>query len=367
LAAARKKYCTDQSFPLQANFNFARALDLPSAASTLAAHAQGLVNASLAASSWAKYESGWRAFQAFELYEGRAADWPLTIETFRRFAVWAVTIRKLQPSTVEAYCSALSCLHNLKGMIACKWSSDPIFKMFLKGAPNAACAALPKPNTRRVVTLPLLQLLGHRIALTNWDGATKQIVWTACTGAFFSSARLGEFLSNTEHIFDPSSTLLWSDIMFREDSVLLCVKNPKSGSVKGEFLDLFKFPGYNCCPVAAFKALRRKCNIQGAPASPVFLFPSGKLLTPATLNKTLSMLLQDMCRPGENSVSCHSFRAGIPTALSLFPDLVSNDEIKGWGRWQSDCYERYTRLKHDQKRKIFDKIAAALTSLHSPN
>jgi hypothetical protein len=63
---------------------------------------------------------------------------------------------------------------------------------------------------------------------------------------------------------------------------------------------------------------------------------------------------------GENAITCHSFRAGIPRCLSSFPDLATNDDIKGWGRWQSDCYERYTRMKLPQCMKIFSKISFAL-------
>jgi hypothetical protein len=128
-------------------------------------------------------------------------------------------------------------------------------------------------------------------------------------------------------------------------------------------LDVFPFKGYKCCPVAALTALWEKRGAAAKAASPVFSFTDTNFLTPASLNRILASLLQDMCNPGEDSVSCHSFRAGIPTALSLYPELVSSDEVKGWGRWASDCYTRYTRLKHDQKRKIFDKIATALTSL----
>jgi hypothetical protein len=65
-------------------------------------------------------------------------------------------------------------------------------------------------------------------------------------------------------------------------------------------------------------------------------------------------------------VSCHSFRAGIPSTLSLFPDLASSDMIKGWGRWESDCYTRYTRLQLPQRERIFGYIADALTTVQPP-
>jgi hypothetical protein len=347
-------------------FNATATLNAQSAAAhNLALSAASCVNASLAASSWGKYQSGLRAFEDFEAYEHMQASWPLPLATFRRFAVWGLTVRKLQPSTVEAYCSALNFVHHLKGLPPCAWPKDPVFNMILKGGPKTSLAAPPAASLRRVVTLPLLKVIGHRIALANWDPQSKQVIWSACVAAFFSSARLGELLSSSEHRADPTSTLFWSDVQIRDDSILLHIKAPKSGTPGGEFLDLFKFRGHNCCPVAALKSLWSKSGQAASPDRPVFMFTSGRFLTPQSLNKTLAMLLQDICKPGENTISCHSFRAGIPTALSLFPELVSSDEIKGWGRWSSDCYERYTRLKHGQKQKIFDKIAAALTSLHS--
>jgi hypothetical protein len=44
----------------------------------------------------------------------------------------------------------------------------------------------------------------------------------------------------------------------------------------------------------------------------------------------------------------------------MFPDLVTSEQIKGWGRWQSDCYLLYTRLTLKEKEQIFGKIKIAL-------
>jgi hypothetical protein len=47
--------------------------------------------------------------------------------------------------------------------------------------------------------------------------------------------------------------------------------------------------------------------------------------------------------------------------------LAKTDDIKGWGRWHSDCFNRYTRLRHDQKKAIFDKISAAILIASQPD
>ena len=78
------------------------------------------------------------------------------------------------------------------------------------------------------------------------------------------------------------------------------------------------------------------------------------------MNRTLAALLPDFHRPGQDTITCHSFRAGIPSVLAMFPDLVTSDQIKGWGRWQSDCYQLYTRLSLMEKESIFGKIKTAL-------
>jgi hypothetical protein len=235
----------------------------------------------------------------------------------------------------------------------------------LRGAAHQAAASGPPSSTRRVVTFPLLLTLGTRIATSPWDPVTKQVVWAACTTAFFSSARLGELLACSDLAHDPTSDLTWADVKSTSStSILLRFKSPKSGEKEGEFVDLFSFPGYHCCPVAALRNLWSKQHSVGQAITnlPVFRFPTGVNLTTARFNSILASLLHDICTPGVNTISCHSFRPGIPSTLSLFPDLATSDHIKGWGRWKSDCYTLYTRLQLGQREQIFAKIATALQS-----
>ena len=282
----------------------------------------------------------------------------------RSFVVWCVSVRGLQPTTARAYLSAIRFVSILKGFPPPPPKSDPLLGLLLSGATHVPWITPPPPATRRVVTFPLLLTIGHRLAFSGWDPLSIQTVWTACTTAFFSSARLGEILSHRANAHDPTSDLLWRDVVFHApDAILIQLKSPKSMAPKGEILDLFSFSGYNCCPVRALHALRDLQVAAGLarPDAPVFRFRSGKNLTTNHLNQILAALLADICTPGVNTVSCHSFRAGIPSILTLFPDLVSIDEIKGWGRWRSDAYQRYCRLQLGQKRAIFVKISTALT------
>jgi hypothetical protein len=58
--------------------------------------------------------------------------------------------------------------------------------------------------------------------------------------------------------------------------------------------------------------------------------------------------------------SCRSFRAALPSALAAKPMVGYKENIKRWGRWNGDVYERYTRLSHRMKRQISYQFVAAI-------
>jgi hypothetical protein len=162
--------------------------------------------------------------------------------------------------------------------------------------------------------------------------------------------------------FDPFQTLLWSDISFRQDSsVLLHIKIPKSSSPNGDFIDLFPFPDPRYCPTSFLKQLRaNQLSLSSFQITlPVFRFSTQKNLTPSHLSSLLCSLLQPLHILGTyDSLSGHSFRAGIPSTLATLPQPPSEFKIKLWGRWTSEAYQQYLRLKTDQRRNIFLHLAS---------
>jgi hypothetical protein len=329
-------------------------------------HFSEMLNSAVARSTWAKYNSGFNAFCDFEVSTGRRYSWPLSQEVWRSFIVWCHYHRRLSHNSIRTYLSALKFVHTLRGFSCTHLEDDKLSKLLLNGAEHLDSRFIHNPNTRRVMTLPLLITLGRRIAATSWPALDKQVIWAAATTGFFGTVRMGEILASAEKSFSPASDLLWKDVRCSSSSSLLIhLKNPKSGIPGGEKVDLFEFPGYDCCPVQALKNLRAKqLEVGNSDESlPVFRFSSGKNLTCAIMNRTLADLLPDFCSPGQDSITCHSFRAGIPSILAMFPDLMTSDQIKGWGRWQSDCYMLYTRLSLLEKEQIFEKIKHALVTV----
>ena len=136
--------------------------------------------------------------------------------------------------------------------------------------------------------------------------------------------------------------------------------NPgKNRTTGGDFVDVLSFPGHNVCPVKSLYALSNLSQCKG-PDQPVFKFDTGLNLTLRKLNSSIRELLEPTLGPDSRLFTGHSFRAAIPAVLAKHPELSSSDEIMGWGRWKSSAYLSYTRLKEDQRRKIFGKITNIL-------
>jgi len=190
-------------------------------------------------------------------------------------------------------------LHKLKGFTNIDLQDD-IVNMMLRGADHLILAAQTQPhNNRRAMTMPLLRHFGHRLSTSDWHPITAQCFWTAGLLAFFGTIRMGEILSPAETFADPTSTLTWGDIFHRieDDSFLIHLKIPKTAPKQGEFVDIFKFRKFGCCPVAAIKNLKKKQLEMGRGNrnDPVFILPDGKLMTTNIFNSGLKVLMADIC------------------------------------------------------------------------
>ena len=277
----------------------------------------------------------------------------------RAFATWAITSKKLMPSTIKSYISSLKVLHDLRNVKCENFHEDRSLKLLLKGAENTNVKRTP---LRLAMNFHLLKVLCHRIAKTNWCEFSKQVIWTACNTSFFTSCRMGELLPDNSKFYDKRKTLKWENISFQDNKeILIFLPYTKTTGYKGAFIDIFPIAKCDYCPSAALKRLyNMSVNLDVySKSKPVFSFKSGKLLDTMTLNKILVSLLPDFCDE-QGKISCHSFRAAIPSAIASFPDKSKITEILEWGRWGSDAFKRYTRHERDRKKFLFEKIIQIL-------
>jgi hypothetical protein len=278
------------------------------------------------------------------------------------FISWAALEKKLSPDSIKSYISNIKLIHKLKGLPTDGCSSF-LCKTLIRGAENLHFYSNEKKEQKKVMSLPLLRILGHELANSNWSDHSKVVIWSTYTVAFMGSFRLGELLAKSETEFNPLETLMWRDIkIMSDDSIQIHVKVPKTRTAKGEHISLFPFPFYGCCPVAAIKKLKSLAEENGDLNKPVFMFDSGRLLTKAKLNKIIQLQLFPHIVIEARYYSCKSFRAALPSALAANPHMSNDSTIKRWGRWNSKAFERYTRLSHSAKRKLFKKFIKALSS-----
>jgi hypothetical protein len=270
-----------------------------------------------------------------------------------KYIWWAYTVKKLKFSTIDSYINSLATLYKLKGCNTYIFSSFPT-KTALKGIRNLDEINNVCQKPRNVFSIQLLKLLGHQIASSDWSENSKNIFWAAAVILFFGSFRISEILAKNESHFDPSVTLLWSDVVFMEDAVRIFVKLPKIFVQGGISVDLFQINDQGLCPVKVLKNLFKEST--QIKYQPVFMFSNKKLLTPSIFNKTLRTLLEPIFFNDAKLFSSHSFRAAIPAALANHPKIASKEAIMGWGRWDSKAYEKYTRLKQNKRKETFNSI-----------
>ncbi len=298
---------------------------------SLPALSKAYIRASITTGTWKKHSSALNCFRQFEVFSGAPATWPLQDTVVCEFASWSLSKRGLRPSTVRSYLSSLSKIHELKGLSSQSCSS-PLVKRVLRGAENLVFYQSLASNTRKVMSLPLLKLLGHEISRSEWSSDSKQVFWTACVTAFFGSFQFGELLSPTEWGYNQHETLLWSDIYLSKDSALIHVKISKNRNAGGGYIDLFPFPGHNCCPVKCLLLLKKMYVERNVAINvtnmPVFAFSSGKLLTVRKLNEVLELLFRPHLGSQAAHIQSHSFRAAIPAAMADNPALAKEEDLK---------------------------------------
>jgi hypothetical protein len=266
----------------------------------------------------------------------------------------------LAVATTRLYLSDLKNIHKQKNLCTTNFS-DFFCMSMLQGAQNLSLYNGIVNRSRLAMTFPLLKILGHEIAISDWTPNSKRVVWAASCVAFFGSFRMGELLASKENCID-SETLTWDCVNFTSESTAVIQvrfpKNSKNGSC--QFVDIFKVDKPAVCPYECLKNLKTFSSWSSKKDSPVFRFETGKLLTTGHFTKIIRNLLRPHLGNLVQQLSGHSFRAGIPAALANHPSLLSSDDVQKWGRWTSSSYLAYTKLKLAARKEIFKKLLYAI-------
>ena len=304
------------------------------------------ISTSLATSTWSTYKT---AMNMYFRYKNASRDQnkylPISKEDLLRFTVFMFKVRRVAPSTIKQYLTALKCLHAMTDTSMENFESTTL-RYVLLGYENQYKTMVQESQDRRAFTYPLLKLFAETLSRANLPPINAQNFLACATIGFFSSCRMGDLIrdnlgTNTDRI------LTWEKVQFKNDKeIIIYLAHPKHAKRQnGVICDVFSFPIPLYCPIANLKLLARMQRSLGRtdPKSPCFTLDNGELLTMSKMNSMLKKMLNNFIDPKYGAISCHSFRSAIPSIMSAHPTVFSEEEITLQGDWHSESYRHYTR------------------------
>jgi hypothetical protein len=105
--------------------------------------------------------------------------------------------------------------------------------------------------------LKIMNCIKMGLPKSNLKNCTKKSVLTLNTVAFWGLLRLGEVLPGKAKSFDKTSVLLWKDVEFSKEKVILHLRQPKTRTEQSKTVVLYKLSARRFCPVRQLKQLRK--------------------------------------------------------------------------------------------------------------
>ena len=319
------------------------------------------IAASVATDTKSGYSTALRMLKACQDSLGRSMSLPLSDGDILCFVAFMAK-RDVLDTTISKYLSAIRYAMLSIGH-QCENLRTPVVAQVLKGIRNLKrdpqVAVMKK--TRRAMTIPHLKLLGHSLSTSALSPYTKGLVWGVAMLAFWGSTRVGELLGPLARAFDPKSAFLMSDVTFSVEKVRLWIRSPKCCTPTGDDIEVFAVPDITLDPVSAvsyFHRMRKEVHGE-AKDLPFFIEEDGRYLTKQRFNLLLHDLLDHFLTDDRDSITGHSFRAGLATLMEAAG--FSEDSIKAWGRWSSKAFKRYLKEKRPKSR-IFSELYLHLSA-----
>jgi hypothetical protein len=211
------------------------------------------MSASRSTSTWSRLNSAVKNYQLFASIKGLSYAMPIPTPALRGYVNWALKDKKLSPATVRVYLSDLKNFQKLEDLPTSNFE-DFFVSSMIKGAESLSLYDSLAKRVRLAMSYPLLKIIGHEIANSNWTTHSKKVFWTACCVAFFGSFRMGELLSQEETKYN-TEALTWDCVKFvSDDSAVIQIKFPKtSKSGSSQFVDIFRTSDSSTCPLTCLK------------------------------------------------------------------------------------------------------------------
>jgi hypothetical protein len=212
--------------------------------------------------------------------------------------------------------------------------------------------------------------LRHIKSRLDLSRARHVVTWAAVTLGFFLMMRCSEYLAEG-NTFDPVRALTTDKLTPHLNGVMLDQNDWAHADSLTALFQISKTDqnrigctrtvfatGDDLCPVEAYKALREVRGDSWRPKLPVMGDAEGWVLNRDSIAATLKASAMDLGMDGAEFAT-HSLRIGGATAMAA-TRLYSDDEIRRFGRWKSDCWRRYVYAARD----AVCNLAAAMSRVH---
>ena len=326
----------------------------------------GAMNASISQQTWSNYYTAMNHLRACGEDLEIAVSFPLSPGVIIQYLGWLLNVRQIQSQSMKVYLFGLKLAH-IAGRFSTTAFFHPSVAQVLKGLENLQNMRIlftEKP-IRKAMSIPLMLILQHRIASSNFSQFKKLLVWTVSLLALMGAFRISELLSKYARTFDSKYTLLRQDVklitiqgsMGSRDLIRIRVKSPKiSKPGNGDEVEVFDLTS-SFCPVKVlhnYLALASQ-NMLIVETFPIFRQESGSNYTKNQFNKDIKLLLKNDVNYEEGEkITSHSFRAAISSHMDQWG--FREDEVKGWGRWSSGAYKLYCKLPSTARRRLADSL-----------
>ena len=261
----------------------------------------------------------------------------------------------LAHSSIKVHLAAISYHSAIRGQ-AIPFKEYKRLYYLLRGIKRAQGSTRRKKK-RLPITPSMLQEINKHLFNSAQLYEDKIMLWAALLTAFFGFLRVSEYTSTWKKTFDPTTTLLFSDLHFSSDgTATILIKASKTDPFR-EGVPIRLTPNRtSLCPV---NALRHLVLSHPSKSGPLFTFQNGRFLSRRDVNSTLVSTTG-----GVANISSHSLRIGAAStaAAAGCPKWL----IQGMGRWSSDCFREYIRIPKATIKKTSKNMATCKKSNIEP-
>ncbi|XP_046331235.2 uncharacterized protein LOC124114611 isoform X1 [Haliotis rufescens] len=296
----------------------------------LTIEAERLLQRSLAANTWATYQAGTQALQAFRASQNLGDVWPVPITHLVHF-IAHLSVSGHAPSTVRTYMAGISTYHRLHSMED-RTGHFVITKMIMG---MQKCQG--RQDHRKPITINLLKVIVNNLQFVCSSTYEVRLFKAVYCLAFFGFFRVSELVQTK--LSQPGCAFLDLEVQDTTKTVTVALRHSKTDRHShGIVVSISAIPGHNLCPVAAVKAYLT-VRSQGQTQAFVHFDKS-----PLTRYQFQAVLKRALAHSGicTAAYSSHSFRIGAATTAA--GNGVSSDLIQHFGRWGSECYKSYIRI-----------------------